>query len=159
MDIFLQYQASQWIQMMAYTLSMSEERYEGYNLGAYFPSFNDQRHRLRITEIYRFKSWTASGSWALNTGFPAPAATLGEETVQLERLRNYSQLDIGLVRHFRYKHLMLDAGASLLNVFNRTNILEKDYFSLTDATGTSTLKSEITAISFTPVFYINLRIN
>lgn len=158
-DVFLQYQANRWTQMLAYTLSKSEEKYEGINMGEYFPSFNDQRHRLRITEIYKIKSWTASGSWTFNTGYPTPVTALGEDAVQFGRLSNFSQLDLGLVKRFRYRHLSLDAGASLLNVFNRKNILEKDYFSISDATGTSTLRSEITAISCTPVFYINLRIN
>jgi len=159
MDVFLQYQSTQWTQILAYTLSKSEERYDGYNLGQYFPSFNDQRHRLRIIEIYRIKSWTASGSWTFNTGFPTPVSAIGAQETEFGRLNNFSQLDLGLVKRFRFKHLALDAGTSLLNVFNRKNILEKDYFSLTDASGTSTLKSELTAISFTPVFYINLRID
>lgn len=158
MDLFVQYQDSRWTQMLAYTLSNSRERYEGYNGGAYFPSFNDQRHRLRMVEMYHLKSWIASASWVYNTGFPTPVSAVGEETIQFGRLTNFSQLDLGLVKQFRYRQFALDTGGSLLNVFNRKNVLEKDFFSITDATGTSTLKSEITGISFTPVFYINLRI-
>lgn len=157
-DLFLQYQDNQWTQMLAYTVSRSEERYEGYNGGTYFPSFNDQRHRLRLVEMYRLKNWIGSASWTFNTGYPTPVSDVGEETIQFERLGNFSQLDLGLVKRFRYRRFALDLGGSLLNVFNRKNVLEKDFFSITDATGTSTLKSEITAISFTPVFYINLRI-
>jgi hypothetical protein len=158
MDLFVQYQDQQWTQMLAYTLSNSRERYEGYNGGAYFPSFNDQRHRLRLVEMYHWKSWIASASWIYNTGFPAPRPAVEEEALQFVRLDNYSQLDLGLVKRFRYRRFALDTGGSLLNVFNRKNVLEKDYFSITDATGTSNLRSEITGISFTPVFYLNLRI-
>jgi hypothetical protein len=157
-DLFVQYQDNQWTQMLAYTLSNSRERYEGYNRGEYFPSFNDQRHRLRLVEMYRLKSWIASASWVFNTGFPTPVSAVGEETIQFDRLTNFSQLDLGLVKRFRYRHFALDMGGSLLNVLDRKNVLEKDFFSITDATGTSTLKSEITGISFTPVFYLNLRI-
>lgn len=158
MDLFVQYQDNQWTQMLAYTLSNSRERYEGYNGGAYFPSFNDQRHRLRLVEMYRLKSWIVSASWVYNTGFPTPVSAVGEETIQFGRLTSFSQLDLGLVKRFHYRCFALDMGGSLLNVFNRKNVLEKDFFSISDATGTSTLKSEITGISFTPVFYINLKI-
>ncbi len=155
LDFFVQYQDKQWTQMLAYTLSKSEERYEGYNSGEYFPAFDDQRHRLRIVEMYRIKSWVVSASWAFNTGFPTPLT--GGSAVQFGRLSNFSQLDLGLVKRFRYRHFSLDAGASVLNVLNQKNILETDYFTLTDATGTSSMKSEISGISFTPVFYISLR--
>ncbi|MGE5393982.1 MAG: TonB-dependent receptor domain-containing protein [Candidatus Saccharibacteria bacterium] len=158
MDLFVQYQDNQWTQMLAYTLSNSRERYEGYNGGAYFPSFNDQRHRLRLVEMYHLKSWIGSASWVYNTGFPTPVSAVGEQAIQFSRLNDFSQLDLGLVKRFRYRHIALDMGGSLLNVLNRKNVLEKDYFSITDAAGTSTLKSEITGISFTPVFYLNLRI-
>jgi hypothetical protein len=158
MDVFVQYQDKQWTQMLAYTLSKSDERYDGYNSGEYFPSFNDQRHRLRVVEMYRIKSWIVSSNWTLNTGFPTPVSTR-TSTLQFNRLSNFSQLDLGLVKRFHYKHFSFDAGASLLNVFNRKNILETDYFTLTDASGTSTMRSELNAISFTPVFYINLRGN
>lgn len=158
LDVFVQYQDKKWTQMLAYTLSKSDERYDGYNSGAYFPSFDDQRHRLRVVEMYRLKSWVVSASWAFNTGFPTPVSP-GEKNLQFGRLDNFSQLDLGLVKRFRHKHFSIDAGASLLNVFNRKNVLETDFFTLTDASGTSTLKSELTAISFTPVFYITLRAN
>ena len=158
LDVFVQYQDKQWTQMLAYTLSKSEERYDGFNSGEYFPSFNDQLHRLRIVEMYRIKSWIVSASWVFNTGFPTPVSP-EKATVKFSRLNNFSQLDLGLVKRFRYKHFSFDTGASLLNVFDRKNILESDYFTLTDATGTSTMKSELTSISFTPVFYINLRFN
>lgn len=157
-DVFIQYQGTQWTQMLAYTLSKSRERYEEFNGGEYFPSFNDQRHRLRLVEMYRIKNWIASASWAFSTGFPVPFTGAEEDLVQLNRMNNFSQLDLGLVRRFRYKHFALDAGASLLNVLDRKNILESDFFSLTDATGTSTMRSELSAISFTPVFYINIRL-
>lgn len=158
-DVFVQYQDARWTQMLAYTLSRSKERYEGYNMGEYFPAFNDQRHRLRLVEMVRIKSWIASASWTFNTGYPAPVSPVGLEAMQFERMNNFSQLDFGLVKRFRYKHFALDAGASLLNVLNHKNVVERDFFSLTDATGTSTLNSELTAISFTPVFYINLRLD
>ncbi|HET6559712.1 MAG TPA: TonB-dependent receptor [Prolixibacteraceae bacterium] len=159
LDVFVQYQDARWTQMLAYTLSRSKERYEGYNMGEYFPAFNDQRHRLRLVEMLRINSWIASASWTFNTGYPTPVSPVGMETMQFERLNNFSQLDFGLVKRFRYKHFALDAGASLLNVLNHKNIVERDFFSLTDATGTSTLNSELTAISFTPVFYINIRLD
>lgn len=159
MDVFVQYQDARWTQMLAYTLSRSKERYEGYNKGEYFPSFNDQRHRLRLVEMLRIKSWTASASWTFNTGYPTPVSSMGLEAMQFERMTNFSQLDFGLVKRFRSKHFALDAGASLLNVLNHKNVVERDFFSLTDASGTSTLNSELTAISFTPVFYINLRLD
>ena len=157
-DFFVQYRNNNWTQLLAYTLSKSEERYTGYNSGEYFPSFDDQRHRLRLVEMYKYNSWVVSAGWTFNTGSPVQVSE-GTSSVQFDRLPDFSQLDLALVKRFSYRSFSVDAGVSLLNVLNRKNVVETDYFTLNDNTGSSTIRSELTAISFTPVFYLSLRLN
>lgn len=157
-DFFVQYRNNNWTQLLAYTFSKSDERYDGYNSGAYFPSFDDQRHRLRLVEMYKYQSWVASASWTFNTGSPVQASETGGN-VQFDRLPYFSQIDLGLVKRFSYKSFSFDAGVSLLNVLNRKNVLETESFIVNDTSGSSTVRSELTGISFIPVFYLSLRVN
>ncbi len=157
-DVFVQYRSNNWTQILAYTLSKSKERYEGYNSGEYFPSFDDQRHRLRLVEMYKYRSWVASAGWTFNTGSPVQVSE-GINNIQFDRLSDFSQLDLALVKRFTSGHFSFDTGVSLLNVFNRRNILETGSFTINDSTGSETIHSELEAISLTPVFYISLRFN
>lgn len=56
---------------IGYTLSWSERKFSAYNMGCYFPSRYDNRHKLNIVASYRFNekvelnaSWFySSGNW------------------------------------------------------------------------------------------------
>lgn len=157
-DFFVQYRNNNWTQLLAYTLSKSEERYENYNSGEYFPSFDDQRHRLRLVEMYKYRSWVVSAGWTFNTGSPVQISETSSN-VQFDRLTSFSQVDLGLVKRFKYKSFSFDAGVSLLNVMNHKNVLETESFLVNDTNSTSTVRSELTGISFTPVVYLSLRVN
>ena len=157
-DFFVQYRNNNWTQLLAYTFSKSDERYESYNSGEYFPSFDDQRHRLRLVEMYKYQSWVASASWTFNTGSPVQISETGSN-IQFDRLPYFSQIDLGLVKRFTYKSFSFDAGVSILNVLNRKNVLETESFLVNDTSGSSTVRSELTGILFIPVIYLSLRVN
>jgi len=157
LDLFLQYRHGIFHHLLSYSLSESLEKVPGFNLDQFYPAYNDQRHVIRLTEMVNFNSWSISGNWFFATGGPVEAAGSKRDLYLFDRLPNFSQLDLSVVKQFRTKLFVAEVGATLLNIFNRENVLTSDYFRLTGDNTDLSVKSEITALSFTPVFFINVK--
>jgi ferric enterobactin receptor len=54
-------------------------------------------------------------------------------------------------------YFSFSAGASLLNVFNRSNIVEVNYLRFSSDSGSMTVRSDISALGTTPVFFVNVK--
>ncbi len=156
-DLFMQYRHGIFHHLLSYSLSESLEKVPGFNLDQFYPSSNDQRHVIRMTEMVNFRSWSISGNWYFATGGPVEAVGSNREQFLFDRLPYFSQLDLSVVKQFKSKLFVAEVGATLLNLFNRENVLTSDYFRLTGDNTDLSVKSEITALSFTPVFFINLK--
>jgi hypothetical protein len=145
--------------MLAYSLSQSTERFEVFNNGEVYPSFDDQRHRLRWTEMARYKSWIISTNLTYHTGSPF-LATQEESggSQEFGRLPFFAQADFSLMKRWNYKFFTLSSGISLLNFLNRENVLEVDYFNISDAAGSYSVRTDVTAMKFTPVFFVNIKL-
>ena len=54
---------------IGYTLSWSERKFEAYNMGHYFPSRYDNRHKVNIVASYKFnEKIELNASWFLSSG-------------------------------------------------------------------------------------------
>jgi hypothetical protein len=138
-------------------VSKSEELIYGINDDRSFPSLNDQRHLFRLTEIFSRKGWFASLNWTYHTGQPISVPLAATADQSPGRLPCFSQLDAGIARTVRMKHAGFTGGISLLNLLNRTNVVRVDYLSIVSETEAYNLRSNVSNLSFTPVFFLNIR--
>lgn len=158
-DLMLHYKHGLFTHMLAYSLSKSYEQFDEFNNGEQYPAFDDQLHRLRWTEMARYKSWIASTNLTYHTGSPYLISQAdGSSTQEFGRLSYFMQADFSLIKRFNYKFFTLSTGVSLLNLTNRNNVLEVDYFNISDNTGSYSIRTDITAMKFTPVFFINMKL-
>jgi len=156
LDLMLQYKQGLFTHVLSGSLSKSEEEFEVFNNGQSYPAFNDQRLKIRWTEICKIKNWVLSGSMYYHTGSPYLATAQTNNEVEFERLPYFMQTDLSAIKRIRSRSFDLNLGLSLLNVFNRENVLEVDYFNVSDNTGSFSVRTDITAVHFTPVFFINI---
>lgn len=156
-DLYCQYQQGIFHHLLSYSFSQARESIPEYNSNNYFSSANDQRHRLQLTEMVNYRNWVASASWNFATG--SPVISEGSTSTQLlsDRLPNYSQVDMSLVRRITTKFVAIETGLTILNVLNRKNVTDINYFNLTGDSSELSVKSEISALSFTPLFFISLK--
>ena len=143
--------------IVGYSLSNSEEQMVGYFNNKRFPTANDRLHRFKINEMLSIKNWTISGIWNFSTGLPVINLTDINPVGNIIRTSNFSQLDFSVAKRLSTNHFNLNAGVSLLNVLDRKNIVEVDYLRFSSETGSLSVRSDVSTLSFTPVFFISLK--
>jgi ferric enterobactin receptor len=157
-DIFLQKKHYIFNHMVGYSLSKTEEQMEDILDQQWFPGYNDRLHRLKITEMISWKNWHLTGSWKYGSGLPLVRFIEMQPVVNVEKSDYLSQLDFALVRDFRTSHFLFNSGISLLNIFDRKNIVDVNYLRFSSDTESLTVRSDISALGFTPVIFLNIRI-
>lgn len=158
MDIYLQFRQKHWNHLAAYSLTRSQEKMTGFNSGSWFPSFNDHRHQLKLTEVFTYRGWVAAASWTYRSGQPMLLANSDPDFPDFERLSYFSQVDISLVRRFRFNHWAIDGGLTLLNLTNRLNVVEVDYLNISTEISSFSVRSNVSAPSFTPTFFVSIQV-
>ncbi len=156
-DLFMQKKHSIFNHMAAYTISRTEEQIDGFFGNNWFPGYNDRTHRLKLTEMITLKSWTLTGSWQWASGLPVYRYLLNQETENFVRSDDFSQVNVALLKSFANRYFSVKAGASLLNVFNRSNIVEVNYLRFSSESGSMTVRSDISAMGTTPVFFVDIK--
>ncbi len=98
--------------------------------GRWFPGNYDQRHGISVFAKYRWSSqFDLSAKWKFATGLPVPAyvrRTGGQYYVaehrNLERLPNYSRVDVRFAKSFNKDRYRLTLFFEALNLLNRDNV-------------------------------------
>ena len=109
-----------------------------------FPGTNDQRHSLNIINTWKFKNWNLSINYQFKSGLPFSQFDevipfeeedemfyyIGYESLNNERLANYSRLDIGISYKpiFKNSKLKLETAVSVINLLDQDNQFSRDYF-------------------------------
>jgi ferric enterobactin receptor len=156
-DIFAQFRHSHWNHQAGYSLAFDKERIEGINSGSWFPSLNNHRHQLQLTEMFSMKGWVASAIWNFRSGKPRILPSTSSTTLSFERFDYFSQLDACLAKTFLFRHVGLTTGVSLLNILNRLNVVQVDYLHISSMANTYNITSKVSSLSFTPVFFLKFR--
>ncbi len=157
MDMFLQFRHGYFTHQAGWSLADSEDRMDGFNNGEFFPSLNHHRHQLHVNEMFNYKGWALSGSWTYRSGQPRLFAS-GQDGVAFDRMDYFSQFDVGLIKNFRARRFAVTGGASLLNVFNRINIVETGYMNVSTESGNLSLQTNVSSMAFTPVFFLRFQV-
>ncbi|MEZ5071748.1 MAG: TonB-dependent receptor plug domain-containing protein [Bacteroidales bacterium] len=147
----------------SYSLSKTEESFPIRNPWSNFPeSFyryapQDQRHELKGALLMNFRPLYLSANYVYGSGFNTPEFF---QRVTSERYP-YKRLDLALIYRYSLKGYHVEAGVSLLNVFNTKNIK----YSNTTRVGMgpesrnntdSYVSIAARAIPFTPTLFLNL---
>lgn len=158
-DFFLQKKHNIFNHMVGYSISKSEEKINGILNDNWYPAYNDRTHRFKLTEMVTWKNWTLTGSWHYATGLPVINLNESGSFQAPERTLTFSQLNLALAKKITNQHFSAEAGASLLNVLDRENIVEVNYLRFASGQESLSVRSDISALALTPVFFVNFIIH
>jgi len=138
---------SAWI---SYSLSKTEEYFPYFTDDEYRRAPHDQRHEIKFAGIINLNPVYFSANYVFGSGFPEPGTIDIADTDDYD----YSRLDIALVFKFLPNKYNLDAGISILNVFNTENIKYSNFVRIpTDQEETIDLHAE--AVPRTLTIFLN----
>ena len=126
----------------SYTLSAVEESFPDLQ-AAPFPATHDQRHEVKLVNLYQMGDWHLSQTWIYASGKPY-TEPVGLETVDRPfggtiervvagpknggRLPAYHRLDVAINREFFVQDAMRGVfSLTLFNLYNRTNVWYKEF--------------------------------
>lgn len=156
-DLFVQKKHFLFNHMLSYSFSTSEEQTNGFFDNTWYPGYNDRTHHLKLTEMISWKNWTLTGNWQIAGGLPVLQISPEASGKEFDRSDHFEQLDLALEKKLKLRFCSLGAGISLLNVLDRKNIVEVNYLRFSSDSGSMTVRTDISALGFTPVFFLNLK--
>ncbi len=116
----------------------------------YRRALHDQRHELKFATMLNFKPFFFSMNYVYGSGFPDPR--LERDTGELEL--PYKRFDVSLVYQIFSKKTLLEAGISILNVFNYENIKYSNFIRVPNEQEVS-VNYYAESVPFTPTMFIN----
>jgi hypothetical protein len=137
---------------ISYTLSKTEELFDHFQEEDYRFAPQDQRHEIKLATLINIDPVYFSTNYVYGSGFPIYELQDGA----LETTRTaYSRLDMALIYKFSFKKLNGETGISVLNVFDRENILYNNLERIpTEQSNTIRLYEE--SVPFTPSIYLKI---
>jgi outer membrane receptor for ferrienterochelin and colicin len=155
-DLFFEKKHKNFHHILSYSYARSYEKMEKLYEEQWFPSNNHRTRDLKFTEIITWRNWSFTGAWHISSGLPV--LNYADPTnINMDKTGYFSQLDFGLVKKFATRHFYTVVGVSVLNVFDRRNIIEVDFLRFSAKTGSLSLRSDISSLGFTPLFYASFK--
>ncbi|WP_423126345.1 TonB-dependent receptor plug domain-containing protein [Gaoshiqia sp. Z1-71] len=136
-----------WIAAM---LGNTREHFSDFPDEQYQRALHDQRVELKSAALIHLEPFYLSANYVYGSGFPDPLL-LGDENYE----RDYHRMDIAAVYRVPLKRLALEAGISVLNVFNYENIKYANFIRIPDDQD-ATVNLHAEAVPFTPTMFLNL---
>jgi hypothetical protein len=135
---------------VSYSLCKSEENFSYFPSTAYQNAPFDQRHEFKIAAIVKMGSFYLSANYVYGSGFPfLKPADSQEDSLY------YSRLDAGISYKYTSRRFKIEAGVSVLNVFNHENIKYANYTRIpSDLNNTINIHAE--SVPFTPTLFLNI---
>ena len=166
-EFLLQKKIGHYTGWIGYTLSRVTETFPAFNNGNPFPALQDQRHELKIVNSLSWKKWDFSATWVYATGKPY-TRPIGTYDVQLldgttatfihvgeknaYRLPDYHRLDLAATYNFiTGKRTKTSIGASIFNVYDRTNVWYKTFESVDGGIS----ETDVVFLGITPSVFVN----
>ncbi len=176
-DFFTRYKSTRFSSWISYSLASSINKFQDSHLPPSYYSAYDQRHEINQVNVYKLGGWEFGSTFIYGSGRPytPPGDISGEEPVYYdlsrlneERLPAYHRLDLSVKYLHDFDWVKLEAGMTLFNVYNRTNIKSRrftgQFFSNdgTDQSNDDLLEHVATPIDIellgaTPNFFLNIR--
>lgn len=150
-DLFLKKEYNGHSAWVSYSLSKTEEYFPYFTDEEYRRALHDQRHEVKMAGILNLRPAYISANYVYGSGFPDPGTI---DAVYSDDY-DYSRFDMALVFIFSRNSFNLDAGLSLLNVFNTENIKYSNFVRIpTEETETIDLHAE--AVPRTLTLFLNI---
>jgi hypothetical protein len=137
---------------VSYTLSKTEELFDHFKDNKYRFAPQDQRHEIKIATLLNFDPVYFSANYVYGSGFPFYETNNGK--LELERTP-YIRLDMALIYKFSFKKLNGETGISVLNVFDRQNVLFNNLERI-PAEQSNTIRLYEESVPFTPSIYLKV---
>ncbi|MCI4671384.1 MAG: TonB-dependent receptor [Bacteroidia bacterium] len=142
LDANLQVSTGRYSAWFSYSLGFVRHQFDELNKGEPFFAQEDQRHQFKLVNNYKLNKWNFSCSYIFGSGRPYLVwnAELAEAVVDQdwrkirlpqERLPDYHRFDVGATYMHDWKingkTVPIQLGASIFNVFNRSNVSFKQF--------------------------------
>ncbi len=166
-EFLLQKKQGEFTGWLTYTLAQVEHNFEGLNEGNPFPALHDQTHEFKAVANWEpHPKWRFSSTWVYGSGKPYTAP---ESQYQIDLLdgRQFSYISVGpknaerlpayhrmdVAAHFLFKlgNVDMDAGFSIFNLYNRTNIWYREF----DLQELPMIINDVTYLGATPNISLN----
>ena len=133
---------------ISYTLSETREWFEHFQDEDYRYAPHDQRHEVKLAAMFNFEPVYLSANYVYGSGFPNPNG-LKEERIP------YHRLDVAPTSKFNLSSFFGEAGLSVLNVFDRENLL---YYNLERVPSfqSSSIRLYQQSVPFTPTLFLRI---
>lgn len=131
MDVLLSYQSKGYKGLLSYTLSKSENNFNEVYRNEPFPTQDDRRHQLSMTNTYSYQSFDFSVNAVYASGRIFTDLRLLQEGQDrqnnnpgsfIQRLPDYMRFDLGAAYNFDLFGRDAKVELSVLNILNRQNV-------------------------------------
>lgn len=166
-EFLLQKKQGEFTGWLTYTLAEVEHKFEGLNEGNPFPALHDQTHEFKVVANWEpHPKWRFSSTWVYGSGKPytSPESQYqidlldGQQVSYIsvgqkngERLPAYHRMDIAVHYLFKIGKMNMDAGFSVFNLYNRTNIWYREF----DLQELPMVINDVTYLGATPNISLN----
>ncbi len=145
---------------MSYGISDVKNKFENINENNFFTSSNEIKHNGTLSIAYIKNNFKVAFAWFVHSGKPFTKAIISDynhlifNNINSEQLPIYHRLDFSTTYQFNFskkKHLHGKIGFSIRNLYNRKNLISKEY-TLNNSLIEPVKEINFYGISFTPNF-------
>lgn len=162
LDFFIKKEYKGHTAWVSYTLSETKERFPitvsnrrtnlFHSSNTYIPALYDQRHELKLAALANFKPFYVTANYVYGSGFPKIEPGNFDRS---ERENPYNRFDVAFFYRLIQGKVHLQAGISILNVFNTDNIKYSSFLNLPSGQ-TSYVNVQAESIPFTPLLNLSI---
>ena len=131
MDMMMSYQSKNYVGLLSYTLSKSENNFKEIFKDNRFPAQDDRRHQFSLTNTYKYNDWDFSANAVYSSGrvyTDLSLLMLGEDRRNkkprdfLKSLPHYMRFDLATAYNFNLSSKKAKIELSVLNILDRNNV-------------------------------------
>lgn len=161
-DVFLKKQWLDYEAWTSYSYVRTENTFSGLNNDQSFPGSWNIEHTFRIAGIATLDDWQFSLGWIWHTGkaftdlvdesVSGGPVSVSFGDINANNLPVYHRLDLSVMKEFqsqKFEHLRYRVGLSVLNVYNRRNLLNRE-FRTTPSLQNELIDTRVYSLGFTP---------
>lgn len=168
-DVFVKKSFNGYKTWASYSFINTRNRFDTINDEEFFPGNWNIEHTFKWTHSYTYNNFQFSLGWMWHSGKPfteledisedGENPILSYVEINNNNLPSYHRMDFSALYDFQWsktKNIKYQVGVSLLNVYNRVNLLNKE-FTVTPSVEQSVVSREIYSLGITP--NISFRMN
>jgi len=130
-DMMISYQSKNYVGLLSYTLSKSENSFKEIFRNSPFPSQDDRRHQFSLTNSYKYSNWDISANAVYSSGRVYTDLSLIKEGQDrrnnnprdfLKTLPYYMRFDLSAAYNFSLLGKKGKVEVSVLNLLDRENV-------------------------------------